>query len=575
MTIKVKPTLSMAPQITNVINMSRTLDDCYFELDSFMRILHFRKHHWYVNGSDTIKMKVNDGTNDNAEDTDTTAVNDAGLVMFLPTALLFNQLFTTTTPNNLIVNTTYVNEISKIVSLDQSLLKLIFTFSSAPSVNGTKYTRGNLVLNVVSGDHDLDESVLTVTPDNDDNVCVTVSNGDYTETFNGEAFGFNTMVSGKCMPKVTTLNGSSSHIVLKLRWLKADASTYVDDWVVLQNIGETPTAGSMYLTIWQYDSYMSLLQIGQEGWEKTTIIKWHSITHGFFRVTKTIHNHAMNVNYDGWDRTQDYTNDSIGQTSSFSSVPLQAWLLRYENDIFLAYHAEARLSNNSALLDTYTHLHATLDNGIVETTVCRQRKREAPVYQSTGNTCSYSFAGVLLSRAGFNATSRLNTSGSWANETVDGGPWTRDTGNYWGIGVDHNDVAYPERYSSDYMVFINYSSNLSFDFEKCENYTNEEYLIEPDLPNTLYVDDYIHHTHISVADVEAEFGTPLETLMGTIGTPTTHAYTNGALSLDKVLGGNHYTTPLRYILAYDSGYHIVDLLGEPFKWSYRILTVDD
>ena len=508
-----------------------------------------------------IVMKANDGTNDNEQDTLTTVTEQGGVTCFLPTTLLFSQLYHTVTPNDFMVCTSYVNEIAKIVSLDQSLLRLIFTFSSAPTVDGSKYTLAGMAVNVVAGSPSLIGTELTVSPDGNDNICVTVSVGDYTETFNGEAFGFNNLVAGKYMPKVTALTGSDTHIVLKLRWLKADLTTYVNSWVVLQNVGETPVSGSFYLTLDQYRFHSGLLTVGAEAYSKTNVITCRTVTQAALRGGKTLVNNAMSLNLGAWDRTQDYTMDSVGETQAVTAIPLQAWLLWYRNEIFLAYHGESKLSDNTTLSDVYTHVHGTMDKRVVETTLCRKRKITAVVYQSNGLTCSWTVCGSRQGYSNFNDPARLNTAGVWADKAL-GPVWTRSTGDYRGVGIENTTDGFAEC-----MAFINYKSNLTFNFEECER-VNVEFNIEPDLPNTLYAEDYIDHTHIAVNGTDAEYGATLEALLGLIGVPTQYEYDHGALKLADVLAGTYYATPLRYILAYEAGYHIVDLgrVGAGFPW---------
>jgi len=405
--VEVTPKLSIAPQITNSINFSRTIASSYFELDSFLRINHFTRHHIYIDGANTIEMTPNDGTNDNEEDTLITNVtNQWGFTLFLPTTLLFTQRFHFITPNDLVLCTSYVNKIAKLVSLDQSLMKLIFTFNDTPDVNGTKYTLGNLVLNVVAGTPDLVGDVLTVTPDGSDDICVTVSVVDYTETFNSEGFGFNNLVSGKYMPKVTALTGSDTHIVLKLRWLKADFSSYVDSWVVLQNLGETPITGSFYLTGWQMPvwSLSTNLYIGPEGNDKTHFARFNCITYSEVKGGDTIVGLSFAFNQRGWARMTDYTMDSTENTFSFSLIPINSNLLWYGNEIFLVHYGEVRLSDNTLLDECYTHAHASMDNRVVEMTLCRTRKLEQSfirlmVVLVVGVSVGAQIRGILMIRA--------------------------------------------------------------------------------------------------------------------------------------------------------------------------------
>lgn len=553
--IEVTPKLNITPQITNSINFSRTIASSYFEYDSFFRIFHFTRRHTYIDGSDTIEMKPNDGTNDNEVDTLSTAVaNQYGINVMLPTTFMFSQRYDFTTPNQLMLNTTYVNKIVKLVSIDQSLMELIFTFNSTPGVSGSKYTIGNLMLNVVEGNPDLVGDVLTVTPNVGDDICITISVVDYTETWGGEGFGFNTLVSGKYMPAVTALNGSDTHIVIKMRWLEADFSTYVNDWVVLQNSGESPTSGSFYLTVWQTPDWpqMTHIYIGAEPTSYNKAPLMHFIPNlGSVKGGDNIIANSRSVNLYAWRRMTDYTNDSVGETWSFSLIPLTSNLLWYGNDIFLVYYGECRLSDNTLLNTCYSHYHGTSDSRVVERTTCRARQLQAVVYQSTGVTCSWSVCGTTYPGT-FADPCRRNNAGTWENRNL--GPlWTRITGDFRGIGCEGS--------ATDYSLSVyiaNIKSNLTFDLEACER-VNVEYLIEPDFPNTLYVNDYLDHTHMIVHGTNAEYGATLEALLGTVPAITDYTYDHGALTLNDVLGDNYYATPHRYILAYDSGYHIVDL----------------
>lgn len=507
---------------------------------------------------DNIVMKANDTSNDNAEDTTSSATTQGGFACLLSSAFLFSMHYHFATPNDFVVNVSYVNEIAKIVSLDEADMRLIFTFSGTPSVSGTKYTLGTFTLNVVAGTPSLSDSVLTVSPNGSDEICVTVSAADYTETFDGEAYGFNTLVDGKFMPAVTALTASDSHIVVKCRWKHGDQTTYSNDYVVLQNNGETPTGGTFYLTAWQWHNAKTTLLVGAEGETNPPVCMWNAVAYGWVKTSKTLQTNSLNFNQALWDRTQDYTMDSEAVTQAICAVPLTTSLYWYADEIFIVIHGESYLSDNSTVSDVYSHCHGSRVERPVERTLCRQRKKQLVVYQDNGATCSWTVCGNRQAY-NFDDPARKNFEGTWSDEAI-GPVWTRTTGDYRGLGVNDDDDTHAES-----IAFLNYKSNLSFNFEKCER-TYIEFNIEPILPDTLNVDDYVHHTHLMVAGTTAEYGATLEATLETIGAPTTHAYDHGALDLTTVLAGTHYATPLRYILCYDSGdslWHIVDLESAP------------
>lgn len=557
-------------------------------LDSWLELYAFTKRYKFVSGADNIILRVMEGALYPVESTHSGSGGDTwdtwsgyGSQLLMPDFTLWQTRFKYTGPIWNDLYHTYAKERLKIVSKNDANTKLEFTFSGAPSnysygggVNGIQYVYyiGDLYVRIIKGTAGLIGNTLTISPDANNLIVVTVCKGkDVNEYWYGETYGFNVALPGTPQPYVTHMTGSSSHLVF--RCVSSNNGKPQTDYVVYRDNADEVFSGSICLRFLADDlHYGGITNIGFFGLseQNQVIAELGGMLNPFnisWNGTYTNTSFSSVFSWLGIEqriRGGIYTNgDAMSgtHTMTMAGQTLGLTVYLFDKHIFIAIYSKARRTGDGLdLFERYASFVINMKGRIVEAILSyKSLKDNLEVYQQSGGTASLSFGDYIK-------PSRRHLNGSWQNYTRQGssGSWYYEAnGDERGhIGESETEKAaqtigmilvniYPGTWQHDFATYFNNGTQ------------HEETALSPDIAaGHLDNGEEVHYAGFKTGTLGKGAGTSVvETLLGN-PTFTTKTMKKGALLSGQVPW--FHPASILYCIAWDdanSKYIIIDMTG--------------